>query len=335
LYVLLSWFIPYARKISVRILITGISGFVGRHLAQHLLDAVPHAELHGTTLQQSSSQAIPHVRYHALDLRDAGAVHKVLSDVQPEQIYHLAAQAFVPRSFEDPWDTLENNIRSQLNIILACLSLEIKPRLLVVGSAESYGLVKPEDIPIREDTPLCPSSPYSVSKVAQDMMGLQYYISHQLPIIRVRPFNHTGPGQDERFVVPAFAMQIARIEQGLQEPIVKVGDLSAQRDFTDVRDVVRAYRLVVERGALGEVYNIASGVSYSIRSILDRLCSYSTVPITVEIDPARMRPTALPVLRGNINKIQEAIGWQPTVSFDQMLNDVLIDCRQRIKETHS
>jgi GDP-4-dehydro-6-deoxy-D-mannose reductase len=333
LCVLLSWLILYLRKIAVRILITGISGFVGRHLVRHLLDTTPNTELHGTTLQQPAAHALPHVVYHTLDLRDVAAVYDLLAKVQPEQIYHLAAQAFVPRSFEDPWDTLENNIRSQLNLILACLQLGIKPRMLVVGSAEAYGMVKPEDIPIREDTPLCPSSPYSVSKVTQDMMGLQYFISHQLPIIRVRPFNHTGPWQDERFVVPAFAMQIARIESGAQDPVVKVGDLSAERDFTDVRDVVRAYRLILERGTIGEVYNIASGKSHSIRSILDRLCSYSSVPITVEIDPARIRPTAIPVLRGDITKIQTQIGWQPEITLDQMLNDVLIDCRQRIKES--
>jgi GDP-4-dehydro-6-deoxy-D-mannose reductase len=314
----------------VRILITGISGFVGRHLVQHLLETVPNAEIHGVT-QQQTAQDTSSATYHTLDLRDVQAVRDLLAKIQPEQIYHLAAQAFVPTSFEDPWDTLENNIRSQLNLILACLSQNMKPRFLVVGSAETYGMVKPEDIPIHEEIPLRPSSPYSVSKVAQDMMGLQYHISHQLPIIRVRPFNHTGPGQDERFVVPAFAMQIARIENGLQEPIVKVGDLSAERDFTDVRDVVRAYRLVVEQGIPGEVYNISSGASHSIQSVLDELRNQSTIPIKVETDPARMRPNAIPVLRGDATKLQKALGWQPTISFNQMLKDVLNDCRQRIR----
>jgi GDP-4-dehydro-6-deoxy-D-mannose reductase len=315
----------------VRILITGISGFVGRHLVQHLLDASPDAEIHGTTQKQTPQDTFSAI-YHTLDLRDAQAVRDLLAEVQPEQIYHLAAQAFVPRSFEDPWDTLENNIRSQLNIIIACIAQGIKPRILVVGSAEAYGMVKPEDIPIHEEIPLRPSSPYSVSKVTQDMMGLQYHTSHQMPIIRVRPFNHTGPGQDERFVVPAFAMQIARIEIGLQAPVVKVGDLSAERDFTDVRDVVRAYRLVVEQGTSGEVYNISSGASHSIQSVLDQLCSESTIPIKVETDPARMRPNAIPVLRGDSTKLREAVGWQPAISFNQMLKDVLNDCRQRIKE---
>jgi GDP-4-dehydro-6-deoxy-D-mannose reductase len=314
----------------VRILITGISGFVGRHLVQHLLETVPNAEIHGVT-QQQTPQDTSSATYHTLDLRDVQAVRDLLAKIQPEQIYHLAAQAFVPTSFEDPWDTLENNIRSQLNLILACLSQNMKPRFLVVGSAETYGMVKPEDIPIHEEIPLRPSSPYSVSKVAQDMMGLQYHISHQLPIIRVRPFNHTGPGQDERFVVPAFAMQIARIENGLQVPIVKVGDLSAERDFTDVRDVVRAYRLVVEQGVPGEVYNISSGASHSIQSVLDELCNQSTLPIKVETDPARMRPNAIPVLRGDATKLQKATGWQPAISFNQMLKDVLNDCRQRIR----
>ncbi len=315
----------------MRILITGISGFVGRHLAHHLLDALPSVEIHGITQKQLPQDSLNAI-YHTVDLRHVSAVRDLIAEVQPEQIYHLAAQAFVPLSFDDPWDTLENNIRSQLNLILACIAHGLKPRILVVGSAEAYGIVKPEDIPIHEDIPLRPSSPYSVSKVAQDMMGLQYHVSHQLSIVRVRPFNHTGPGQDERFVVPSFAMQIARIEAGLQEPVVKVGDLSAERDFTDVRDVVRAYQLVVERGTPGEVYNVASGVSQSIQSILDQLCSYSTVPINVQVDPARIRPTAIPVLRGDATKLQKATGWQPAVPFNQMLEDVLNDCRQRIKE---
>ncbi|MFN8375241.1 MAG: GDP-mannose 4,6-dehydratase [Anaerolineae bacterium] len=317
----------------VRILITGISGFVGRHLVKHLLDVIPDAQIHGITQQKLASDSFNAV-YHTLDLRDKAAVNALIEEIAPEQIYHLAAQAFVPRSFEDPWDTLENNILSQLNLILACLAQGIRPRILIVGSAETYGNVRPEDIPIHENIPLRPSSPYSVSKVTQDMMGLQYHFSHQMPIVRVRPFNHTGPGQDERFVIPAFAMQIARIEAGLQEPIVKVGDLSAERDFTDVRDIVRAYQLVVQKGEPGEVYNIASGKSHSIQSILDQLCSYSTVRIKVEVDPARMRPTAIPVLRGDASRLRQATGWQPIISFDQMLEDVLNDCRQRIKESN-
>jgi GDP-4-dehydro-6-deoxy-D-mannose reductase len=315
----------------VRILITGVSGFVGRHLAKHLLDVIPDAQLHGTTLKQLTQDTL-RVVYHTLDLRNVDMVRDLITNVQPEQIYHLAAQAFVPQSFDDPWDTLENNIRSQLNLILACIRQEKKPQMLIVGSAEAYGVVRPEDIPIHEDIPLRPSSPYSVSKVTQDMMGLQYHFSHQLPISRVRPFNHSGPGQDERFVIPAFAMQIARIEAGLQAPVVKVGDLSAERDFTDVRDVVRAYQLTLQAGVPGEVYNIASGTAHSIQLVLDELCSLSTVPINVEVDPARIRPTAIPLLRGDATKLRKATGWEPTISFKQMLSDVLDDCRQRIKE---
>lgn len=314
----------------MQILITGLGGFVGRHLAQHLLEAVPHAVIHGTTLALPP-QPDARVTYHTLDMRNEGAVRELMARVQPEQIYHLAAQAFVPRSFEDPWETLENNIRAQLNIILACLALRINPPILIVGSAEIYGTLPPEHLPAREDAPLRPSSPYSVSKIAQDMLGLQYFVSHQLPIMRARPFNHFGPGQDERFVAPAFAMQIARIEAGLQLPVIRVGDLSAQRDFTDVRDVVRAYHLIVERGTPGEAYNVASGAAYSIQTLLDGLLSHSTAKISVEIDPVRVRPTLLPVLWGDASKLRAATGWQPTISFQQSLRDVLNDCRQHVR----
>lgn len=313
----------------MKILITGAGGFVGQHLATWLARAYPDAELHGTTF---TGESINHERLmtHTIDLCDTDAVLALLDTIQPAQIYHLAAQSFVPRSFEAPWETLQNNILSQLNIITACLTLGIKPKILVTGSAEVYGIVRPDEVPLKETAELRPTSPYGVSKIAQDMLAKQYHTSHQVPLIRIRAFNHFGVGQNERFVAPAFAMQIAKIEAGLQEPVMYVGNLTAKRDFTDVRDIVRAYQLLAEHGEAGEAYNVASNTSHSAQELLDILVSLSEVTIRVETDPARMRPAELPILQGNYDRLHQATGWHPEFTFAQSLADILADCRQRV-----
>lgn len=316
----------------MRVLITGISGFAGKHLERYLLNAAPHIELHGTVFTAPAPQNGTSVQYHCLDLRNEDGVHDLIAHVQPEQIYHLAAQSFVPRSFEAPWETIEINTRSLLNLITGCLRLKITPRILVVSSAQIYGAVTPNELPINEDTPLRPSTPYSVSKVAEDLLALQYTLSHQLPILRARPFNHFGPGQDTRFVAADFALQIARIEAGHQTPVISVGNLSAERDYSDVRDVVRAYHLIMERGTVGDVYNVASGNAYSIQYLLDKLIESTSVPIEVRVDQARLRPVDVPCIRGDISRLTAATGWTPTISFEQTIRDVLEDCRQRVRQ---
>ena len=313
----------------MRILITGAGGFVGGHLARYLAATTSYADIHGTTLPDSVTE-LPGITLHPLQLKDLDQTCALIERVRPDHIYHLAAQAFVPRSFEDPWETLENNILAQLNIILACLRVGIRPRMLVVSSAEIYGPVAADDLPISEDTKLRPSSPYSVSKIAQDMLALQYATSHNLPIMRARPFNHFGPGQGASFVTPALALQIARIEAGLQPPVIQVGDLSARRDFTDVRDVVRAYRLIVEAGTPGAVYNVATGVAHSVRELLDGLLSHSTVPVETIVDPDRLRPVTIPILQGDSSRLRQSTGWQPEIPFEQSLADILNDCRHRV-----
>ncbi|MBC7813711.1 MAG: GDP-mannose 4,6-dehydratase [Burkholderiales bacterium] len=323
----------------MRILITGIGGFVGQHLAQHLRAATPDAEIHGTVLDAPSA-ASPDV-LHQIDLKNPDVVRDLIQQLQPQHIYHLAAQAFVPRSFTDPWETLENNIRAELNVILAALSLsEDKkiadtnvPRMLVVTSAEIYGAVHPEELPLTEDTPMRPANPYSVSKVAQDMLALQYHLSHQLKVMRARPFNHIGPGQNRVFVATDFALQIASIEAGLQEPVICTGNLTAQRDFTDVRDIVRAYHLVMEQGTPGEAYNVASGTAHSIQELLNILLGYTSVTIRMQLDTDRLRPVDVPVVRGDATRLTNATGWKPTISFEQTLLDVLNDCRQRVQQS--
>ncbi len=267
---------------------------------------------------------------HPVDLRDRSAVVRLIENVQPDQIYHLAAQAAVGASFGDPWDTYETNIRSQLNLFDACIQCQIRPRIMVVSSGEVYSSAAGPDAPATEDTPFQPTSPYSVSKIAQEMIGVQYHQVYDFPVIRVRPFNQIGPGQREGFVAPDFAMQIARIEAGQQPPIIRVGNLEARRDFTDVRDVVRAKYLLMQHGVPGAVYNIASGIVHKIRDILELLLAASPVTIQVEPDPARMRPARVPLLWGDASRLRKLTGWQPTIAFDQSLRDVLDDCRQRI-----
>lgn len=315
----------------MRVLITGAGGFVGHHLAAHLGQAQPAAEVIGTTLFPSEGTHPAVAENRRIDLKQYERVRNLLRETRPEAIYHLAAQAFVPRSFEDPWETLENNIRAQLNIIQACLELDIRPRTLVVSSAEIYGEVLPDQLPLAEDTAIRPTNPYSVSKVAQDMLALQYHLSHSLPIMRARPFNHIGPGQNSRFVAPAFALQIARIEEDGGEAVIKVGNLAAKRDFTDVRDIVRAYHMIVEKGQPGQAYNVASGQAYSIQHLLDVLLGLTRVNIQVRVDPDRLRPVDVPEIRGDASKLRRDTGWRPTLSFKDTLKDVLADCRQRMR----
>ena len=316
----------------MRILITGAGGFVGRHLADYLLAAQPAAELIGTTLGPGETLS-PGVQARTIDLKDAEQTLALLRECQPDLIYHLAAQAFVPRSFEDPWGTLENNIRSQLNIIQACLQLRIRPRALIVSSAEIYGAAAANQMPLGEEALIHPGNPYSVSKVAQDMLALQYHLSHQLPIMRARPFNHIGPGQNARFVAPSFALQIARIEAKLQEPLIYVGNLAAKRDFTDVRDIVRAYHLIATKGRPGQAYNVATGRACSIQRLLDILLGLSHQRIEARVDAARLRPVDIPEIRGDAGKLRRDTGWQPTYALERTLGDVLEDCRARIAES--
>lgn len=315
----------------MRVLITGASGFVGYHIATYLQSTQPNIILHGTVLDSNQQLSPAYAHRYEIDLRDTEQVLNMLATSQPDAIYHLAAQAFVPRSFEDPWETLENNIRSQLNVIEGCLKLGIQPRILVISSAEVYGEVSTNQMPMDENTPLRPTNPYSVSKVTQDMMGLQYYLSHQLPIMRARAFNHIGPGQSTRFVAPSFANQIALIEANQQEPFIYVGNLEAKRDFTDVRDIVRAYALIIEKGTPGQAYNVASGKAYSIQYLLDTLLTYSEIDIDIRIDEKRLRPVDVPEIRGDISKLNQDTDWQPIITFEETLKDVLNDCRQRIQ----
>ncbi len=323
----------------MRSLITGVGGFAGSHLADHLLsqrdnlvDAASGVWGCDRNAQRPPYLAEP-VRLLPVDLRDPAATRDMLATVAPDRIYHLAGQAHVGDSWKDPWETLEANLRSQVNLLEALVGLGQAPRVLVIGSADEYGVVGPADLPLNEDRPLRPDSPYGVSKVGQDILGLQYFLSHHLPVVRVRPFNHIGPRQHRRFVAADFAAQIAAIEAGQQPPVIKVGNLAARRDFTDVRDMMRGYVLALEKGAPGEVYNLGSGRSYAISDLLDTLLSLATVPIAVELDQTRLRPSDLPDLVCDARRAQAQTGWQPIIPLAQTLQDLLNYERARVADS--
>lgn len=311
-------------------LITGISGFAGSHLTDYLIGE-KKIEIWGTF--RGNYQNIEHIkeRLHLLsgDLRDSQFVEEALEKAKPDYIFHLAAQSSVPLSWQDPWGTFENNLRPQLNLLQGVVKRGIRARILIIGSNEEYGRVQPEDLPIKENTPLRPDNPYGVSKAAQDLLGLQYHLSHGLEVIRVRPFNHTGPRQKEDFVIPAFAKQIAEVEAGLKEPVVKAGNLQAQRDFSDVRDVVRAYYLALTKGEPGEVYNIAGGTAREIGEVLQSLLQLTSHKIEVGEDLERLRPSDVPQSIGDSAKLQKQSGWKASIPWEKTLQDTLAYWRER------
>ncbi|HBY96601.1 MAG: GDP-mannose 4,6-dehydratase [Ardenticatenaceae bacterium] len=317
----------------MRALITGIGGFAGSYLAEHLL-AAGCDEIWGVILTGPGQAAHlqDQVRLVEADLTDPERVRDLLAAVQPDRIYHLAGQSFVAISWRDPWPTLETNIRAQLNLLEAMVRLRLNARILVVGSQDEYGKVEADELPIQETTPLRPDSPYGVSKVTQDLLGLQYFYSYGVHAVRVRPFNHIGPRQNDRFVVPAFSHQIAEAEVGLRPAVIHVGNLETARDFSDVRDIVRAYHLLLERGTAGEVYNIGRGRPYPIRTLLALLLDMSTIEITIVQDPKRLRPSDVPVSYADISKIRAAVGWEPRISFETSVRDVLEYWRAQVAE---
>jgi GDP-4-dehydro-6-deoxy-D-mannose reductase len=318
----------------LRALITGVCGFAGSHLADYLL-AHTDLEVYGTDIVSGGAN-IAHIRDDLElivgDMSDAEVASEILSKANADYVFHLAAQAFVPLSWSDPWQTMENNIRSQLNILQILVDSGARPKVLVVGSADEYGMILPDELPVTEDTPLRPYSPYAVSKIAQDMLGYQYFASHGLPIVRVRPFNHIGTRQSPAFVTSDFAKQIAEIEDGRREPHLLVGNLEAKRDFTDVRDMVRAYYLALERGEDGEVYNLGAERAYSVREALEALLEMSEAQIDVVQDPSRMRPSDVPVVVSDCSKFRQRTGWRATMNLRESLREILDYWRERVKE---
>ena len=317
----------------MRVLITGVTGFVGSHLAEHCLE-LGH-EVAGTFRWRSRDENLSVVKgkvaLHDADLRDPVGVRTVIQAFQPERIFHLAAQSYVHASWASPAETLSTNIISQVNLLEAVREAGLTEcRIQVAGSSEEYGMVFPDETPIKETNPLRPLSPYAVSKVAQDLMGYQYHESYGMFIVRTRSFNHEGPRRGEVFVTSNFAKQIAEIEKGLKEPVIHVGNLEAFRDYTDVRDIIRAYILSLEKCESGEVYNIGSGNAWQIGDMLSTLLDYSNVSVEVRQDPARMRPSDVPRLECDASKFKKATGWEPEIPFETTLKDTLDYWRERV-----
>lgn len=306
-------------------LVTGISGFVGSHMAEYLLQQ--KVEVIGTIRQRSRMDHIKHLLQHIelveCELRDPFSVENLIRETKPDLIFHLAAQSFVPTSWNSPMDTIHNNISGQVNILEAVRLLNLDCKIQVACSSEEYGHVEPHEVPIKETNPLRPLSPYAVSKVAQDYLGYQYYKSYGLHIVPTRTFNHTGPRRGENFVTSNFAKQIAEIESGKKPPVLYVGNLQAKRDFTDVRDVVRAYWLALEKGEPGVTYNIASGKCCTIQEMLNNLLSYSKINIEINQDPSRLRPSDVEILLGDYTKFHRQTGWKPEIPFEQTMKDLL------------
>jgi GDP-4-dehydro-6-deoxy-D-mannose reductase len=311
----------------MRALITGITGFAGSHLAEYLLAEHPGVEVFGTYRWRSRMDNIEHLRSRVklleADLRDYTSTYNALDRSRPDFIFHLAAQSFVPSSWTAPNETLTTNVAGQTNLFEAVRALRIDPVVQIACSSEEYGLVLPDEVPIKETNPLRPLSPYAVSKVAQDYLGYQYFQSYGLKAIRTRGFNHTGPRRGQVFVTSNFCSQVAAIELGMQEPVIRVGNIEAIRDFTDVRDMVRAYWLAVNHGKPGEVYNIATGHGIRIREMLDRVIALADVEVKIEVDPERLRPSDVEILIGDSSKFRADTGWEPRIPFEQTLRDLL------------
>lgn len=309
-----------------RVLVTGVTGFAGSHLVDYMLER-GDAEVWGIQRWRSRTENIEHFRDRIqlveCDLRDAESTRDTLEQIRPEWIFHLAAQSFVPTSWKAPTESLTTNILGQLHIFESCRRIGINPRIQIACSSEEYGMVYEDELPIKETNPLRPLSPYAVSKVAQDVLAYQYWMSYKTDVVRTRGFNHEGPRRGPVFVASDFAKQVADIERGLKPPVIHVGNLEARRDFTDVRDMVRAYWLALEMCEGGEVYNICSGTAWRIRDMLDLLLTMTKLKIEVREDPARLRPSDVPVLLGDHSKFTERTGWKPSIPFEQTLADML------------
>lgn len=308
-----------------RILITGITGFVGSYLVAQCRAHYPQANVFGLYHQKALPHvpAMEHVILLKADITQPEDIQQALAQAQPDVIFHLAAQSSVAAAWADPLQTLQINAVGTLRLLEQLHLEHATARIVLVGSGEEYGAVRAHENPIHEECPLRPINPYAVSKATQELYGYQYFVAYGLPIIRVRSFNHFGPGQSSAFVLPAFARQIALIEAGKAEPVIMVGNLQAKRDFLPVQDVVAAYLTLAEQGQPGEVYNVGSGKARSIEEVLDLLLTFAKFPMQVRQDPARMRPVDIPLLEADISRIQAHTAWKPTMSFESALHDTL------------
>jgi GDP-4-dehydro-6-deoxy-D-mannose reductase len=310
----------------MKVLITGATGFVGGHLCEHLIRLGNN--VHGTFIYQHeidtlSDRVRQHVVLHRCDLTEIEQVREVIKAIRPERVYHLAAISSVQKSWEGRDFVLRVNLFGWLNLLEALQTFCPEARILMISSGEVYGKVPEAQQPISETQQLRPLNPYAASKAAQELLCYQYIHAYQLSVVIVRPFNHTGPRQGPNFVCPDFAKQIAEIEKGFREPIISVGNLEARRDFSDVRDVVRAYHLALEHCPIGAPVNVASGTAWVIRDMLETLLRFSKVPIEIRQDPERLRPSDVPLMLGDYTLLHQQTVWQPEIPFEETLLNVL------------
>jgi len=315
----------------LKALIIGAAGFVGGHLIEYLHE-IEGVEVFATKLSGKtiSTKSIKEHNIFNLDILEAAQVNSLIGNIGPDYVFHLAAQSSVSLSWKKPALTYNINIIGVVNLLEAVKLLNKKTRVLLIGSAEEYGKVSPEQLPISEEIPLKPENPYAVSKAAQEMTADIYVRAFGLDIIMVRAFNHIGIRQAPMFVISDFAKQIAEMEKGLREPVMHVGNLDVKRDFTDVRDIVRGYWMLAKSGKSGQVYNIGSGKSISIRELLNKMINMSSSRITVEVDTAKLRPVDIPELKADISKIMKDVSWKPEIDIDTSLKDILDYWRKNV-----
>jgi GDP-4-dehydro-6-deoxy-D-mannose reductase len=300
------------------VLITGAAGFAGSHLLQRL--AGRRLELVGWARSSPPPDLAPLARWQHVDLLDRDRVRQLVRELRPSFIFHLSGSAHVAESFADPARAFANNVLGTHHLFDGLRRAGVRSRIVLTGSAAVYGW---SDSPLTEDSPIAPGNPYAQSKLAQEQVGLRALREDGLDVIVTRPFNHTGPRQPASFMAPTMARQIALIERRTLEPVIRIGNTSAKRDVSDVRDVVRAYETLLDRGTPGTIYNVASGVGRSVQQILDALIARSKVPVRIEVDPTRLRSSDPPMLVGDATRLREATGWQPEIPFERTIEDLL------------
>ena len=302
----------------MKVLITGIDGFVAGYLSEYLLKN--DYDVYGTTIKESYKNT--RIKILKMNLLDVENVNNVIKNISPDMIFHLAGQSAVGLSWQKPVLTIDVNVNGTLNLLEAVKNSNVNSKILIVGSSDQYGIIKPENCPIKETQPQIPQSPYGISKKTQEEIGKLYVKAYNMNIIFVRAFNHIGARQSENFVVPDFASKIVKIEKDAN-PLLKVGNLDTLRDFTDVRDIVRGYVMLLENGKIGESYNIGSGNVVKVKDILEKLVSLSNKEIKIEIDKEKFRPVDVPIVQCDNAKIRKDTEWIPEISIDETLKDVL------------